>query len=56
MFCTKSFHCDPEFHGCVSISADELIVFQLDDISLFISDRLRYLDQLTRFIREKYGY
>ena len=36
------FHGDPQFHRCISVDRNKLIMFQLDDVTVLIGDGSRY--------------
>ena len=56
MFGSESFHGNPQFHGCISVDGDELVVLQLNDIGLLPGKKRRYGSQFAGLIWQKYGY
>ena len=56
MLSPKSFKSDPQLHCRIPVCAYKLVMFQLDNISLFIRNDSGHIDQLTRLVRQEHGH
>ena len=50
------FHGDPQFHRCISVDRNKLIMFQLDDVTVLIGDGSRYFHKFSGLVRQQYRY